>query len=239
MKTICTYCSYQISGSTSLSWHTGARYWVATGQYAASRICGLCVAFRGTVESGSPIPTLPQYAQSESSTLCVVGPCSSCPRLSFAHTALTSVHACGAVADDCPECAAGSLDFQVCASAETLLPRPRDMHAPALLGAASVSTNHGSVSRSFHAAQNSYGSRDPISWQPVQCAVGDSPLQYSFQGSNPWYLKLQVSNGRYVRGSRRGTELASSVHPEFAISDVATACRHHQQQPWSKDLTII
>ena len=57
-------------------------------------------------------------------------------------------------------------------------------------------TRHASISRCSMYPQNSYNSRDPISWQPVQCAVGDSPLHYSFQGSNPWYLKLQVSNGR-------------------------------------------
>lgn len=35
-----------------------------------------------------------------------------------------------------------------------------------------------------------------ISWYPVQCAVGDSNFVYSFQGSNPYYLKLQVANTR-------------------------------------------
>ena len=63
------YCSYQISRSTSLPWHHGVRYWVATGQYAASRICGLCVAFHGTQEAGSPIPTTVQYAQSGSQAI--------------------------------------------------------------------------------------------------------------------------------------------------------------------------
>lgn len=35
-----------------------------------------------------------------------------------------------------------------------------------------------------------------ISWYPVQCNVADSNFIYSFQGSNPYYLKLQVANTR-------------------------------------------
>ena len=33
-------------------------------------------------------------------------------------------------------------------------------------------------------------------WTPVQCDVGASPFVYSFQGSNKWWLKLQVANHR-------------------------------------------
>ena len=44
-------------------------------------------------------------------------------------------------------------------------------------------------------AENKDGRWD-ISIQAVQCPVGDNKLQYAFQGSNPWYLKLQVSNYR-------------------------------------------
>ncbi len=44
-----------------------------------------------------------------------------------------------------------------------------------------------------------------ILWTPVQCPVGvgraASPFFYSFQGSNPWYLKLQIANTR--RAPRR------------------------------------
>ena len=46
-------------------------------------------------------------------------------------------------------------------------------------------------------AENKDGRWD-ISIQAVQCPVGDNKLQYAFQGSNPWYLKLQVSNYRYA-----------------------------------------
>ena len=60
------HCSFQISGATALPWHDNARYWVATGQYAAARLCGLCLAFQGTQEIGSPIPTSTQFAQSAS-----------------------------------------------------------------------------------------------------------------------------------------------------------------------------
>lgn len=35
-----------------------------------------------------------------------------------------------------------------------------------------------------------------ISWTPVQCNVGNNSFIYSFQGSNPYYLKLQVANTR-------------------------------------------
>ena len=34
--------------------------------------------------------------------------------------------------------------------------------------------------------------------QAVQCPVGESKLEYLFQGSNPYYVKVQVRNGRYV-----------------------------------------
>ena len=44
-----------------------------------------------------------------------------------------------------------------------------------------------------------------ILWTPVQCPVGvgrtASPFFYSFQGSNPWYLKLQIANTRCARQS--------------------------------------
>lgn len=33
-------------------------------------------------------------------------------------------------------------------------------------------------------------------WQPVQCAVGNTFFQYSFAGSNPYYIKLQITNTR-------------------------------------------
>jgi len=31
-----------------------------------------------------------------------------------------------------------------------------------------------------------------ITWKAVPCPVGNSPFYYKFQGSNPWYLKLQI-----------------------------------------------
>lgn len=34
--------------------------------------------------------------------------------------------------------------------------------------------------------------RRGIQWTPVQCAVGDTSFVYSFQGSNPYYIKLQA-----------------------------------------------
>ncbi|KAK0056406.1 expansin-YoaJ-like isoform X1 [Biomphalaria pfeifferi] len=35
-----------------------------------------------------------------------------------------------------------------------------------------------------------------ISMRAVQCPVGSSTIQYAFQGSNPYYLKLQIRNAR-------------------------------------------
>lgn len=32
----------------------------------------------------------------------------------------------------------------------------------------------------------------------VQCPVGETKLEYKFQGSSPWYIKLQIRNHRYV-----------------------------------------
>lgn len=32
--------------------------------------------------------------------------------------------------------------------------------------------------------------------RPVQCAVGSSTFQYAFVGSNPYYVKLQITNTR-------------------------------------------
>ncbi|KAK9845924.1 hypothetical protein WJX81_006098 [Elliptochloris bilobata] len=35
-----------------------------------------------------------------------------------------------------------------------------------------------------------------IQWHPVQCAVGSSTFQYAFVGSNPYYIKMQITNTR-------------------------------------------
>ena len=52
-----------------------------------------------------------------------------------------------------------------------------------------------------------------IAWTPVQCPVGTaqgtSTFFYSFQGSNPWFLKLQIANNRCV------SPLAMSVTIQF------------------------
>lgn len=37
-----------------------------------------------------------------------------------------------------------------------------------------------------------------IEWYPVQCAVGNTPFVYSFQGSNPYYIKMQIANHRHA-----------------------------------------
>jgi len=34
----------------------------------------------------------------------------------------------------------------------------------------------------------------------VQCAVGSSVFQYAFVGSNPYYIKLQITNTRCAAG---------------------------------------
>ncbi len=54
-----------------------------------------------------------------------------------------------------------------------------------------------------------------IAWTPVQCPVGTaqgaSTFFYSFQGSNYWYLKLQIANTRCV------SPLAMSVTVHFVL----------------------
>ncbi|XP_076451211.1 uncharacterized protein LOC143287151 [Babylonia areolata] len=47
-----------------------------------------------------------------------------------------------------------------------------------------------------------------IEIQAVQCPVGDTFIQYSFQGSNEWYLKLQVRNARVPPMKVEGISLA-------------------------------
>ena len=47
-------------------------------------------------------------------------------------------------------------------------------------------------------AQSGNG-RYNVEWQAVQCDTGDTPVQYSFQGSNDYYLKLQIANTRYEK----------------------------------------
>ena len=46
-------------------------------------------------------------------------------------------------------------------------------------------------------AENGDGRWD-VQIQALQCPVGNLKLEYKFQGSNPWYLKIQVRNARYV-----------------------------------------
>lgn len=45
-------------------------------------------------------------------------------------------------------------------------------------------------------AENGDG-RWKIEIQAIQCPVGNGKIEYKFQGSNPWYLKLQIRNARY------------------------------------------
>jgi len=59
---------------------------------------------------------------------------------------------------------------------------------------------------------------------PVQCAVGSSTFQYAFVGSNPYYVKLQVTNTRCARRARRAMPAPSSMPPapHRAECDVST-----------------
>ena len=36
-----------------------------------------------------------------------------------------------------------------------------------------------------------------ITWQLRQCNVGNGPVYYSFQGSNPFYIKMAIFNTRW------------------------------------------
>lgn len=53
------------------------------------------------------------------------------------------------------------------------------------------------LSGSLDLAQDGDG-RWSIDWYPVQCNVGDSAFQYSFQGSLATYVKMAVTNTRYT-----------------------------------------
>lgn len=39
--------------------------------------------------------------------------------------------------------------------------------------------------------------RYKIEWKQIPCNVGDSKLHYGLQNSNPYYVKLQISNSKY------------------------------------------
>ena len=65
------HCSYQISGAViKQPWITGINYYAASGQYAGSKVCGLCLRFRGT-RAGGTIPLTTEYALSELFCLCI------------------------------------------------------------------------------------------------------------------------------------------------------------------------
>lgn len=51
------------------------------------------------------------------------------------------------------------------------------------------------LSGSLDLAQDGDG-RWTIDWYPVQCDVGDSFFQYSFQGSVATYVKMAITNTR-------------------------------------------
>ena len=46
-------------------------------------------------------------------------------------------------------------------------------------------------------AENGDG-RWKVSIQAIQCPVGNSKIEYRLEGSNDWYIKLQVRNERYL-----------------------------------------
>ena len=47
----------------------------------------------------------------------------------------------------------------------------------------------------------------------MQCAVGSSTFQYAFVGSNPYYVKLQITNTRCARRPRRASPARPSMSP--------------------------
>ena len=51
------------------------------------------------------------------------------------------------------------------------------------------------LSGALDLAQDGDG-RWTIDWYPVQCNVGDSYFEYSFQGSNAEYVKMAITNTR-------------------------------------------
>ena len=67
---------------------------------------------------------------------------------------------------------------------------------PATVQYAIVADSCGECIRSDLDLAEAGDGRWKISWTPVQCAVGNTFFQYSFAGSNPYYIKLQISNTR-------------------------------------------
>ena len=59
-----------------------------------------------------------------------------------------------------------------------------------------------------------------IEWTPLECAVGDSSFQYAFEGSNDFYLKLRVLNGR-VPTRAMAAKVGGSYRPMTATQDNA------------------
>ncbi|XP_059142651.1 expansin-YoaJ-like [Physella acuta] len=64
-----------------------------------------------------------------------------------------------------------------------------------------------------------------VTIRAVQCPVGASTIQYTFQGSNPWYLKLQIRNARIpitgvqVRRSDQWVTMNHSADGYWILSD--------------------
>ena len=63
-----------------------------------------------------------------------------------------------------------------------------------------------------------------ITIQAVQCPVGDTIIQYSFQGSNSWYIKLQVRNARIpITSLEITTESGDVITPTHTADNYWTA----------------
>ena len=84
------------------------------------------------------------------------------------------------------------------------------------------------LSGSLDLAQDGDG-RWSIDWYPVQCNVGDSAFQYSFQGSLATYVKMAITNTRYTCFHILivlVTVLRHAVfHVSFACAMLAWECR--------------
>ncbi len=163
-------------------------------------------------------------------------PCS-CPRSYVTTFQLLMRDSCGAVADDCPECAAGSLDFQVSASAECLLPEPRRSVRPepaqrciSLYGLQLCLTSFPCFAELIRLARPGLVATRPVRSRRLAAALqlpGQQPLVHQAPG-----LERQVS-ALPVRGSAH----ASAMIPSYAPQDIAPV-RHHQMTAYV-DLSMI
>jgi len=162
------HCSFQFSNSFSLAWTTGVYTGVAVNepQYGTSAPCGMCIAFWGTGPGDH----------------CTQLPSRRLPMLIPYYTwkAIVQFVIMAAELKPCCDHASGSGANPISTAVQYAI--ATDECPECLTGALDL-------------AQDGDG-RWTIDWYPVQCNVGTSFFEYSFQGSNAEYVKMAITNTR-------------------------------------------